>query len=128
MKETDPHLEKFKRFEKEVAQPAWVFPLRKAGIAQFADLGFPTLQHEDWRFTNVAPIAKLPFNPVFQPSKNGVVAERLSEFTFGKLRAIRLVFVNGHHVAGLSSPDSEKQGITATSLALALTRDSTLLE
>ena len=43
----------------------WLFPLRKAGLARFAELGFPTLRHEDWRFTNVAPIAKLPFKPIF---------------------------------------------------------------
>ena len=55
MKETDPYLETFERFEAQAKQPAWVFPLRKAGIARFAELGFPTLQQEDWRFTNVAP-------------------------------------------------------------------------
>jgi len=65
MKETDPYLAKFERFENEAKQPSWLFPLRKAGIARFAELGFPTTRHEDWRFTNVAPIAKLPFRPVF---------------------------------------------------------------
>ena len=44
-------------------QPKWLLPLRKAGIASFAELGFPTLHDEDWRFTNVAPLAKLPFKP-----------------------------------------------------------------
>ncbi len=34
MKETEPHLEKFERFEKEAKQPSWVFPLRKAGITR----------------------------------------------------------------------------------------------
>ena len=72
MKETDQYLEKFERFEAQAKQPAWVFPLRKAGIARFAELGFPTLQQEDWRFTNVAPIAKLPFKPVFQVSRDGL--------------------------------------------------------
>ena len=59
MKEADQYLETFERFEAQAKQPAWIFPLRKAGIARFAELGFPTLQQEDWRFTNVAPIAKL---------------------------------------------------------------------
>ena len=69
MKETDPYVETFERFEAQAKQPAWVFPLRKAGITRFAELGFPTLQQEDWRFTNVAPIAKLPFKPVFEVSR-----------------------------------------------------------
>ena len=59
----ETYLQRFEKFEKEPRQPSWVFPLRKAGIARFAELGFPTLKDEDWRFTNVAPIAKLPFKP-----------------------------------------------------------------
>ena len=66
LKQIEPHLEKFERLGPDAHQPAWVFPLRKAGLARFAELGFPTAHDEDWRFTNVAPIAKLPFRPVFQ--------------------------------------------------------------
>ena len=62
----DAYLENFSHFEREAKQPAWMLPFRKGGLARFAELGFPTLQHEDWRFTNVAPIAKLPFKPVFE--------------------------------------------------------------
>src|SRR5262245_12792869 len=68
IKETEPYLEKFDRFEREAKQPSWVFPLRKAGISRFAETGFPTLHDEDWRFTNVSPITKLPFKPVFEGS------------------------------------------------------------
>jgi len=32
-------------------------------MSRFAELGFPTLRDEDWRFTNVAAIAKLLSNP-----------------------------------------------------------------
>src|SRR5438309_5578914 len=95
MKETDPYLAKFDRFEKQAKQPLWLFPLRKAGLARFAELGFPTLQDEDWRFTNVAPIAKLPFKPVFQAARDGVTAAAVRKFSFGTLPANRLVFVDG---------------------------------
>src|SRR5262252_144211 len=104
MKETEPYLQKFARFENETKQPSWVFPLRKAGIARFAELGFPTLNDEDWRFTNVAPIAKLPFIPSFTPSRNGLNASEIGKFTFGNLAANRLVFVNGHYVSDFSTP------------------------
>ena len=50
----DLYLKEFSRFEREAGQPAWVLPLRKTGIARFAELGFPTPRDEDWRFTNVA--------------------------------------------------------------------------
>jgi Fe-S cluster assembly protein SufD len=129
MKETDPYLETFERFEEQAKRPAWVFPLRKAGIARFAELGFPTLQQEDWRFTNVAPIAKLPFKPVFQVSPDSLTREAVAEFTFGSLAARRLVFVNGHYVAELSSaPGPQPQGVIVESLAAALAGDSGLIK
>src|SRR5579859_8266565 len=91
-KGAEPFLEKFRRFELELQPPAWLLPLRKAGLARFAELGFPTVHDEDWRFTNVAPLAKLPFKPAVASARNGLTADRLSEFTFGALEATRLVF------------------------------------
>jgi Fe-S cluster assembly protein SufD len=126
MNNTEPQLQKFERFEQTASQPSWLFPLRKAGIARFAERGFPTLHDEDWRFTNVAPIAKLPFKPVFDASRNGLTSETVSGFIFGRLEATRLVFVNGHFNRELSSAGA--QGVTAKSLSAALLEDSNLLE
>src|ERR1051325_5243408 len=128
MKETDPYLAKFERFEREAKQPSWLFPLRKAGIARFAELGFPTTRHEDWRFTNVAPIAKLPFRPVFDRSADGVTTEALGKLTFASLTGARLVFVNGQFANELSSVRSLPKGGGAGSLAAMLLSDSALLE
>ena len=128
MKEIEPHLAKFERFEREASQPAWVFPLRKAGMARFAESGFPTVREEDWRFTNVAPIAKLPFRPVFELEGDGLTREKLQGFTFGRLEAHRLVFVNGHFEPALSSPTTLPQGVVAKSLAEALSTHSALVE
>src|SRR5208337_5188110 len=127
-KETDPYLETFERFEAQAKQPPWVFPLRKAGIARFAELGFPTLQQEDWRFTNVAPIANLPFKPVLEPSMEGPEPQRIARSTFGRLEAARLVFVDGHCVRQLSAPGRLPPGVILGSLAGALAGPSALLE
>src|SRR6266508_3688664 len=128
MKGTDPYLAKFERFENEAKQPSWLFPLRKAGIARFAELGFPTTRHEDWRFTNVAPIAKLPFRPLFNPSADGITTGALGELTFANLVGTRLVFVNGLFANGLSTIRSLPKGVRAGSLAALLLSDSALLE
>ena len=96
MMENGPYLEKFEQFEKGAKDPAWVRVARKAGISHFVELGFPTLQDEDWRFTNVAPIAKLPFEPVFEPTRDAVAAKALNQFTFAGLSGSRIAFVNGH--------------------------------
>jgi Fe-S cluster assembly protein SufD len=127
-KATAPHLQKFERFERErePRQPAWLFPLRKAGISRFAELGFPTLKDEDWRFTNVAPIADLPFNPVLAPPPNGLAPDTLSRFPFHSLKGTKLVFVDGHWHSHLSTPAPD--GIQAGSLAQALISNSGFLE
>ena len=129
-KQADPYLKAFERFEKAAsgAQPSWLFPLRKAGIARFAELGFPTLQHEDWRFTNVAPIAKLPFKPVLDDSASGLTRESIDQFPFAKLPGTRLVFVNGHYAADLSTVPAQEDGIKVGNLAAALTTDSAIIE
>ena len=90
-KQTEPQLRQFERFENQPKQPAWVFPLRKAGISRFAELGFPTLKDEDWRFTNVAPIATSPFKPIFEPRTNDLNRDSLARFAFGGLPSTRLV-------------------------------------
>ena len=111
MMENGPYLEKFEQFEKGAKDPAWVRVARKAGISHFVELGFPTLQDEDWRFTNVAPIAKLPFEPVFEPTRDAVAAKALNQFTFAGLSGSRIVFVNGHFAPELSSVAKLPDGV-----------------
>jgi Fe-S cluster assembly protein SufD len=63
MEQTNPYLSDFERFERETAtttRPA-LHRLRKAAVARFAELGFPGPRDEEWRFTPVAPLAKVPF-------------------------------------------------------------------
>jgi len=115
----EAHLKKFERFEREPKQPAWLFPLRKAGLARFAERGFPTINDEDWRFTNVNPIAKLPFEPVLEAPKVDLTPAATKEFAFAQLPATRLVFVDGHYAPELSSPQTEA-GVSAMSLRSAL--------
>src|SRR5260370_9521517 len=61
--EKNIYLSNFARFEKGLAADGhsslpWLPP---AALKRFTELGFPTTRNEDWKFTNVAPLAKLPF-------------------------------------------------------------------
>ncbi len=127
---TNPYLENFERLDqnRSAHTPSWVFPIRKAGISRFAELGFPTLKDEDWRFTNVAPVVKLPFKPVFDYARDGVTAQGLGTLTFAGLQAHRLVFINGHFSEEFSQILSHKKGVRITNLARALNTDSDLIE
>jgi Fe-S cluster assembly protein SufD len=117
---TELLVEKFSQLETASQQPKWLLPLRKAGIAGFAKLGFPKLSDEDWRFTNAAPIAKLPFQPAREIAVNGAENEVLKEAAFAKLSGNRLVFVNGFFSAKLSSIKSAGGGVRIENLAAAL--------
>src|ERR1041385_2877863 len=125
-REAGPYLEKFERIAK-AKQPAWVLPLRQAGMSWFAEQGFPTLHDEDWRFTNVAPIAKLPFRPVFEPETEAVAEKKLKEAPFAALPGNRLVFVNGQFVLQWSSLKPLPGGARAENLAAALRREPAVL-
>ncbi len=46
-----------------VQAPAWVKERREHASRRFAEVGFPTTRNEDWRFTNIAPIAEAKFAP-----------------------------------------------------------------
>ncbi|MEZ7956491.1 MAG: Fe-S cluster assembly protein SufD [Rubritalea sp.] len=127
-RETSPYWEAFEQFEKTAKEPEWVRAARKAGISHFVELGLPTLQDEDWRFTNVAPIAKLPFKPVLESTGEGVTAKSLSHFTFAELAGSRLVFVDGHFTPELSSTVNLPEGVKVKSLAEAIAKDPAQVE
>jgi Fe-S cluster assembly protein SufD len=125
---TELLVEKFSQLEVASAQPKWLAPVRKAGIASFADQSFPTLHDEDWRFTNVAPIAKLNFQLAKEVSVNGAETKLIDESAFVKLSGHRLVFVNGFFCAKLSSIKPVTGRARIENLATALAKDSALIE
>ena len=109
-------------------QPQWLSTLRNAGISAFGELGFPTLRDEDWRFTNVAPIAALPFRPSRAVAANGAESAVLSRAAFAGLSGCRLIFVNGFFAAGLSRIQNVPKGAKVDSLSAALVREGALIE
>jgi Fe-S cluster assembly protein SufD len=128
---TAPYLDQFKAlFESEArrAKPGWLLPLREAGLARFAELGFPTLQQEDWRFTNLASLAKLPFKPIMAPAPDGVAKEALAKVPFTSLGGHRLVFIDGHFAPQLSNLLPTPKGTLLGSLAEALAVEAPGLE
>jgi len=114
--------------ERQAQQPGWLTAVRRAGLARFTELGFPTLQHEDWRFTNVAPIAKRPFKPATDSATDGETAAALQDFPFAKLPGSRLVFLNGHYAAALSQIAALPQGVKVSNVAAVLAAEPALLE
>jgi Fe-S cluster assembly protein SufD len=125
----DFYLANFAHFDREVANngQAWTQQLRKAAIARFAELGFPTTRDEEWKYTNVAPIARIPFQPA-QRTAYTSASEALAAATIPALACAQLVFINGHYVPELSAQQALPQGVQVGSLALALSSRPSWLE
>ena len=80
-------------------EPAWVSELRDEAFENFRALGMPTVNHEEWRWTNLKRIADADFAPA-EPAE--ISEEQLADFLIEGADEIRLVFVNGHFVDKLS--------------------------
>ncbi len=118
----------FASSEKELGGPKWLRTLRKAAIGRFETLGFPTQKHEDWKYTNLAPLLRVPFKPAILARPDGVVAEKLDAFTFGVLKTSRVVFVNGRYSPRLSYLRSLPEGVRIASAAEILRSEPGILE
>src|SRR4051812_24004962 len=76
--------------------------LRQAAFARFAELGLPTTQDEDWKYTSLAPLAQIQFAlPVRAKPPTREQIDRLAGGPPGD-DDIRLVFVDGHYRPELS--------------------------
>jgi Fe-S cluster assembly protein SufD len=71
--------------------PRWLQDVRDKAAARFAALGFPTVRDEDWRFTNVSPIAATDFRP---PSTVAVAPSEVDALPYGHL-PFRITVLNG---------------------------------
>jgi len=114
----------------EVAR-GWLGALRARGMSAFQAQGFPTTRLEEWRDTNVAPIAQTRF--VMPKSAPGGGASQAAidvahGYSFGNQAAAELVFINGFFEPHLSTASNLPKGVRVLSLERALESDSDLLE
>ncbi len=96
-------------------EPAWLRDFRAASLDRFNEIGFPTVHEEEWKYTNVAPIAKSDFTPVIHVNGTALTKERLRDWAYDEAPA-RLVFVNGLFRHDLSSVDDLPDGVIAIGL------------
>jgi Fe-S cluster assembly protein SufD len=126
MDEKDTYLSAFARFEAARAgDRPWLVKLRQDAIERFAALGFPTLEDEDWRFTPLAPLTRLPIDIKLYADRDPGSYREMGD---GDLRGTRLMFFNGlepvYQHRGKPLPD----GVIVCSLARALAEHPELVE
>lgn len=98
-------------------EPSWLTKRREQAFAQFERAGFPTVREEEWKYTNVAPIARGRFQPVAGVGKaNG----NAKSFLIPEAKESQLVFVNGAFQRELSSSNLPN-GVVVTDIIKGLT-------
>ncbi len=100
----------FEQFRAEPAfGPEWLRTARASAFARFLDQGFPTTRDEEWKFTNVAPIAQVEWRRA-STSRGGAVAPAAAG-------AIEVVIANGR--PDLSGCEGLPAGLSIRSLQAA---------
>jgi Fe-S cluster assembly protein SufD len=85
--------------------PLWFRRFRLKAFDQFRTLGLPTKKWEEWRETDISPIAEIDISRnISEPRQwsNG----RLESLPLADIGCDRLVFIDGRYAAHLSSPPS----------------------
>ncbi len=97
--------------------PAWLETLRHEAGSRFEVLDFPTTRHEEWKYTNIAPLLKLPLQHSLELNREGVTRDMIEPFAFSETRGSQLVFVNGHFVTEQSNLAEMPAGVVVGNLA-----------
>lgn len=80
----------------EQNKPAWLLLLRDSAMDRFEQLGFPSVKHEEWKYTNVAPISRAQFRPVLRGETDSLIRKSdVESHICSEAEQSRLVFYNG---------------------------------
>jgi len=97
----------------------WLDRLRSNAWDRFTELGFPSVKDEEWKYTNVAPIARMQFE-----TSSSTAGGELPDFGVPEARESQLVFVNGKLRLDLSTVTALSAGVVAMNLAQAIVGDA----
>ncbi|MDE2365333.1 MAG: Fe-S cluster assembly protein SufD [Betaproteobacteria bacterium] len=105
----------------------WFNQLRASAVDRAGTLQVPTTRDEEWRFTDISPLARVSFQPVRTVSS--LQKEDIERF-YLKEASTTLVFVDGTYVPELStrSGDIGGAGLAVTNLSAALTTHAKAIE
>jgi Fe-S cluster assembly protein SufD len=124
LKQDNSYQEAFRALQESESEScvSWLARLRENAIDSFQELGFPSTRNEEWKYTNVAPIAKAAFQPQTRaaaaPHKFG--AKELAGFSVAEAETSQLVFLNGVLRDDLSSLAALPKEVVALDLSRAI--------
>lgn len=88
----------FRSVRESSATVPWLELVRSSAMDRFEQLGFPTVREEDWKYTNLATLAKEEFVPVTTGS-----GKTLASYAYPETAEAHLLVVDGHLREDLST-------------------------
>ena len=130
--ELDRYLVAFESFQRNGAanDPLWAQRLRQEAMSRFRELGLPTARrgNEEWKYTDIRPIAKAPLQPLVTPQPVTMDAQMLDQYAFGEAGWNRMVLADGTYAPELALLSSLPGEVRAVNLADAMVSEADLVE
>ena len=104
---------------------SWLDERRAHALERANALTVPTTRDEEWRFTDVSPLTRVPFRPVAAPAR--LSPGDIARFVVPEAPA-RLVFVDGVFEPALSASAGLPDGVVVSSLGAALAKHAAEIE
>ncbi len=112
---------------KNTKENDWFSKQRQSAFDIFQESGFPNTRVEDWKYTDVKPIAKNTFSNI---TESNVASDNneVDEILIKDLDCVNLVFINGAYSEKYSDIKNISSKIVIKSMADALINDESLLK
>jgi Fe-S cluster assembly protein SufD len=127
MNETIRHyLADFKQLQ-NIKKDDWFSKQRQSAFNIFQESGFPSTKKENWKYTDVKPIAKNLFSNI----ANGNIVindDEIDAILFKELECVELIFVNGAYSEKYSNIKNLPNELTIKNMANALVDDEDFLK
>ena len=81
----------FRSVRESASTVPWLELVRSSAMERFEQLGFPSVKEEDWKYTNLAALAK----ENFVPANNNPATTDAARFSYPETAGAHLVVVNG---------------------------------
>jgi Fe-S cluster assembly protein SufD len=106
--------------ERSNRTPSWLIRLRENAFERFEASGFPTTDQEDWKYTNVALVARGEFKPAGRGTDPTSIAIDFEQYVLPESTESRMVFIDGVFRSELSNLTALPTGVVAVDLGEAV--------
>ena len=92
VKSDNQYITAFRSVRESSPTVPWLELVRSGAIDRFEQIGFPTVHDEEWKYTNLAPLAKESFQPAVAPVE--FTDSNIARFAYPETQNAHLVVVN----------------------------------